>query len=105
MKMDLNFQTKTKCMHFCNLRGIQPETELYMGNTQIEVDQGLRLVLGAFRTSPVSSLYAEANEPPLYIRRQKLSLQYLLKLMSYAKGQPEMSPISSRNRPQNFPAI
>ena len=36
--------------------------------------QGLRLALGAFRTSPVESLYAESNEPSLYTRREKLSL-------------------------------
>ena len=42
--------------------------------------QGLRLALGAFRTSPVESLYAESNEPSLYIRREKLSLQYVTKL-------------------------
>ena len=42
--------------------------------------QGLRLALGAFHTSPVESLYAESNEPSLYIRREKLSLQYVTKL-------------------------
>ena len=42
--------------------------------------RGLRLALGAFRTSPVESLYAESNEPSLYIRREKLSLQYVTKL-------------------------
>ena len=42
--------------------------------------QGLHLALGAFRTSPVESLYAESNEPSLYIRREKLSLQYVTKL-------------------------
>ena len=42
--------------------------------------QGLRLALGAFRTFPVESLYAESNEPSLYIRREKLSLQYVTKL-------------------------
>ena len=41
---------------------------------------GLRLALGAFRTSPIKSLYAESNEPSLYIRREKLSLQYVTKL-------------------------
>ena len=45
-------------------------------------NQGLRLALGAFRTSPVNSLYAEANEPSLNLRRKKLSLQYYLKLKS-----------------------
>ena len=40
----------------------------------------LRLCLGAFRTSPASSLCVEANEPPLQLRQKKLSLQYTLKL-------------------------
>ena len=44
--------------------------------------QGLRLALGAFRTSPVESLYVEAGELPLEERRIKLSLQYLNKLKS-----------------------
>ena len=45
-------------------------------------NQGLRLCLGAFRTSPVQSLYVEANEPPLDMMRTRLSLQYGVKLMS-----------------------
>ena len=40
-------------------------------------NQGL---LGAFRTSPVASLYVEADEPSLYSRREKLSLQYAIRL-------------------------
>ncbi len=44
--------------------------------------QGLRLCLGAFRTSNAQSLYTEANEPSLHDRRQKLSLQYAIKLHS-----------------------
>ena len=43
-------------------------------------NQGLRLALGAFRTSPVASLYVEADEPSLYSRREKLSLQYTIRL-------------------------
>ena len=46
-------------------------------------NQGLRLALGAFRTSPVASLYVEADEPPLYIRREKLSLQYAILLLTH----------------------
>ena len=42
-------------------------------------NQGLRLSLGAFRSSPVESLYVEAHEPPLEIR-EKLALQYTIKL-------------------------
>ena len=40
---------------------------------------GLRLVLGAFCTSPVSSMYTEANEAPLEERRLKLSMNYYMK--------------------------
>lgn len=40
----------------------------------------MRLALGAFRTSPVQSLYTEANEPSLQIRCLKLSLQYSIKI-------------------------
>ncbi|GFY57344.1 CTD small phosphatase-like protein 2 [Trichonephila inaurata madagascariensis] len=36
--------------------------------------QALRLCLGAFRTSPVESLYAETYEPPLDLRRNIVSL-------------------------------
>ena len=40
---------------------------------------GLRLALGAFCTSPVSSLYTEANEAPLEEGRLKLSMHYYVK--------------------------
>lgn len=42
----------------------------------------LRTCLGAFRTSPVSSLHVEAGELPPDLRRQQLSLQYISKLRS-----------------------
>ena len=48
--------------------------------------QGLRLALGAFRTSPVESLYAEADEPPLKLRRKKLALQYATKMKAFLKN-------------------
>ena len=41
---------------------------------------GLRIALGAFTTSTIESLYIEANEPPLSLRRYKL--QYYIKLIS-----------------------
>ena len=43
-------------------------------------NQGLRLALGGFRKSPVSSLNVEADEPSLWLRREKLSLQYAIRL-------------------------
>ena len=46
---------------------------------------GIRLSTGAFRTSRVESLYCEAEEPSLYDRRSKLSLQ----LYSRLSGMPD----------------
>ena len=43
---------------------------------------GLRLITGAFRTSPADSLQIETNEQPLSLRREKLALQYTIKLAS-----------------------
>jgi len=42
--------------------------------------------LSAYRTSPSSSLSVLANEPPLYIHRKRLSIQYSLKLSSNAEN-------------------
>ena len=50
-------------------------------------NQGLRLSLGAFRSSPVESLYVEAHEPSLEIGRDKLALQYVLKLKANPENQ------------------
>ena len=43
-------------------------------------NQGHRLALEAFRTSPVASLYVEADEPSLYSLREKFALQYAIRL-------------------------
>jgi len=45
--------------------------------------QGLWLSLWAFRTSPVESLYVEANEPSVENRRNKFGMQYATKLKVY----------------------
>merc|ERR1711867_292497 len=49
-------------------------------------NQGLRLALGAFRTSPQTSLQVEANIPSLENRRKQLGLQYALRLSSNPKN-------------------
>ncbi len=46
-------------------------------------NQGLRLALGAFRTSPIESLLTEADEPTLKQRREKLSIQYAIKIAAH----------------------
>ena len=45
-------------------------------------NQGIKISMGAFRTSPVEILYVESNEESLYRRRECLSLKYALKLSS-----------------------
>ena len=46
----------------------------------------LRLCLGAFCTSPVVSLEVEAGEIPIHLRREQLSLLYMLKLKSLSNN-------------------
>ena len=45
-------------------------------------NHAMRLCLGAFRTPSASSMCVQTNEPPLYIRRRMLSIQYSLRLDS-----------------------
>ena len=44
--------------------------------------QGIRLAVGGFRTSPADILLVQAKEPSLKNRREKLSLQFGIKLKS-----------------------
>lgn len=46
---------------------------------------GIRLCLGAFRTSPVQSLYCESGLVPLNVRRKRLLFAYMIRL----KGRPD----------------
>ena len=55
----------------------------YLRALELIQNQGLRICLGAFRTAPMQSLYVEANELPLYLRFDKLCIQYALKLRSF----------------------
>ena len=59
--------------------------------------QGLRLAVGAFRTSPVTSLYVEADEPSLELRREKLALQYTTRLAANPNN-----PASKTTYPPHF---
>ena len=67
---------RSKLDYGCIVYGIALNTDLRL---DIIHNSGLRLALGAFCTSPVSSLYKEANEAPLEERQLKLSMHYYLK--------------------------
>ena len=45
-------------------------------------NMGLRICTGAFRTSPVESLYVDSHELPLDLRREELGLRYTMRLKS-----------------------
>ena len=57
--------------------------------------QGLRLCLGAFKSSPIESLYVEADEPPLEIRWKYLAMRYALKIGAN-KNNPTFDSIFKR---------
>ena len=60
----------------------------------------LRICLGSYRTTPISSLYVEAVEPPLSLRRQKLALQYTTKLKSNPNNPVYTSVFQPSCKPQ-----
>ena len=43
----------------------------------------MRVVTGAFRTTPVASLLVETNEPPLALRRAMLGMRYTTRILSF----------------------
>ena len=64
----------------CFIYGATRKTYLKELNTVHH--QGLRLALGAYSTSPIESLYTEADEQPFTLRSEKLALQNSTKLKS-----------------------
>ena len=93
---------RSKLDYGCIVYGSARPSYINMLNTVHH--QGLRLALGAFRTSPVDSFYVEAGELPLEHRRIKLSLQYVTKLKSTPSNpafncvfRPEYEQIYIRN--------
>ena len=71
---------RSKFDYGCIVYGTASNTNLQRQLDSIH-NSGLRLALGAFCTSPVSSLYTEANEAPLEERRLKMSMHYYVKLV------------------------
>jgi len=63
-------------------------------------NHALRLCLGAFRTSAAVSLCVQATEPPLVLRRIKLSLQYCLKLSANTNNPAYNAAFNSKFKTQ-----
>ena len=54
----------------------------------------LRLILGARRTTPILSLQAEANIPPLSLRRQYLAARMYIRVMYRSRGDATAAVVS-----------
>lgn len=61
----------------------------------------IRLCTGAFRTSPIQSLYAESGEPSLSFRRDKLSLQLYTRVLA-VPGSPTAAVLSATGSDHYF---
>ena len=86
---------RSKFDYGCIVYGTASNTNLQQRQLDSIHNSGLGLALGAFCTSPVSSLYTEANEAPLEERRLKMSMHYYVKLVPALKIQHIMPCMNS----------
>ena len=56
--------------------------KFYLKQIETIKNEALRICLGAFRTSPISSLHVEANELPFHLRCIKHGLTFALRILS-----------------------
>ena len=80
---------RSKLDYGCQVYGTAPKTYLHDKLDPVH-HKGLRLGLGAYRTSPAQSLYVEAGEPDLKCRREMLQLQYYARLKQIL---PDRQPV------------
>ena len=57
---------------------------------------GIRICTGAFRTSPVESIYVDAGELPLDLRREELGLRYIQR-MKTNRSNPSFKVLANSN--------
>ena len=76
---------KSKLDYACEVYSSACKTKL--GELNVVHNLGLRICTGAYRTSPVESLYIDSNELPLDLRREELGLRYIQRLKS-SQGNP-----------------
>ena len=60
--------------------------KFYLRQIETIENEALRICLGAFRTSPISSLHVEANELPFHLRCIKHGLTFVLRILSDPKN-------------------
>ena len=56
--------------------------------SQLDVmhNMGLRICSGAFKTSPIESIYVDTEHMPLDLKREELGLRYLVGIKSFPKN-------------------
>ena len=69
---------RSKIDYACQIYGSAAVSHLQKITTVY--NSGLRVCTGALRTSPVESLYVDAQEVPLELRRAELTLRYMVKI-------------------------
>ena len=74
------YRVRSKLDYGCIIYGSASKSVLRTLNASHHA--GLRICLGAFRTSPVQSLYVKVGETSLSLRRLRLAMNYVLKLHS-----------------------
>ena len=70
----------SKLDYACQIYGSACKTNLE--KLDVVHNLGLRICTGAYRTSPVESIYVDSGLPPLSIRREELSLRFLTKTLT-----------------------
>ena len=71
--------------------------------SQLDVvhNMGLRLCSGAFKTSPIESIYVDTEHMPLNLRREELGLRYLVRIKSAPKN-PSLQVLKDDTSSQKF---
>ena len=71
--------------------------------SQLDVvhSMGLRLCSGAFKTSPIESIYVDTEHMPLGLRREELGLRYLMRIKSAPKN-PSLQLLKDDTSSQRF---
>ena len=92
---------RSKLDYGCQIYSSACETKLK--ELDVVHNAGLRICSGAFRTSPVESIYVDTDELPLDLRREELGLRYMMKL----KGSTSNPAVSVFNQcdPRKFEGV
>ena len=93
----------SKIDYACQIYGSACKTNLE--KLDVVHNMGLRICTGAYRTSPLLSLYVDSGLPPLSIRREELSLRYLGRSLTSKKNPNYKYVKAPVNRAVNKPRL